>query len=323
MKGKRWAMVIALAAGAIALAPEQSAAAGGYTAGGGPWNVRECATTSCRVVGSMPNGPIPDLACQVWGERVILGGYITNIWNKVRTPSGAVGYMTDAGVNETPGGTEFDPRLPRCGGTHGGSVYFKPRGWQPLDPKANADYVMDKDDWSSGDCGVTSSGNFPDVIDGKLVTTLAGWSVGRLAPTYLMYYNFARVRANIDSIILYDPGNVDDYFGEGSCDPEFDQAYAYAAWLQARVTNRLLILAGDVTRDAAHPDAFGVTHQGIRRALFTQISGTPQAQQVLICNYDDLDHVDVLRKFADVVRWGSQYSCPRRDDVVLYREWHP
>lgn len=318
--------ILAAAAAALAvgvLPPAPVMAAGGYTAGGGPWNVRYCAATQCGIVGQMPNGPIPELLCQLYGERVALGNFVTNIWDKVRTPAGVTGYMTDAGVNETPGGAAFDSALSRCSGAAGGSVYFKPRDWHPLDPDADADYVVKRADWSAGDCSVIYGGNFPDVIGGHRVTTLAGWSLGRLGPTYAMEYNMPRIVASINSIILYDPGSYDEYFGAGGCDASFNQSHLYATWLSASPANRLLILAGEVTRDQDHPDAQGRHHQGIQRALFGEIRGTLLADQVLVCNYDDLDHVEVLSNFPDIVRAGPQSVCPTRLGVKLYGSWHP
>jgi len=321
---RRFATVVVIVLAGLSttvLSAEPVAAASGYTAGGGPWNVRYCATTQCDIVGQMPNGAIPDVACQVYGERVILGDFVTSIWDKVRTPSGATGFLTDAGVAETPGGAEFDPRLPRCTGTHGGSAYFKPRDWA-FDPDAHADYVASKAGWSLGNCSTIYGGNYPDVIGGRRVTTLAGWSLGRLGPTYIMQYNFPRVAASIDSIILYDPGSYEEYTSEDSCDGEFDQSALYARWLGLRGNNRLLILAGRTTRDVDQPEP-GNTYQGIRRALFPRISGTPLAQQVLVCNYDDLSHVGVLSNFSDVVRGGPQSNCPTSAGVRLYGQWRP
>jgi hypothetical protein len=286
-------VALALAITGSAVSAPAASAATGYTAGGGPWNVRYCAATQCDIVGMMPNGAIPDLSCQTYGERVILGTFVTSIWDKVRTPSGAVGYLTDAGVNETPGGATFDSRLPRCTGTHGGSAYFKPRDWAPLDPDAKADYVTDNARWSYGNCSVIYGGNYPEVIGDRRVTTLAGWSLARLAPSYALQYNFARVAASIDSIILYDPGSVDDY--AGGCDGNWE-GRLYSEWLKANPNARLLVLAGEVTRDEEHPDSSGRLYRGIRENLFNDyISGTPQARQVRVCNYNDLSHVRCSR----------------------------
>jgi hypothetical protein len=271
----------------------------------------------------MPNGQIPALICQLYGERVSIGDFVTGIWDEVRTPAGVTGFMTDAGVAETPGGTSFDPRLPRCSGTSGGSVYYKPRDWWPFDPDAHADYVITRAGWSFGDCATIYGGNYPDVIGGRRVTTLAGWSLGRLGPTYILRYNFARVAASVDSIILYDPGSYDEYFGEGGCDSQFDQSRLYADWLTVNPGNRLLILAGKVTKDTSHPDSSGRFHQGIQQALFPKIRGTALAQQVLVCNYDDLDHVGVLSNFPNAVTGGPQSTCPTKTGITLYAQWHP
>jgi hypothetical protein len=172
-----------------------------------------------------------------------------------------------------------------------------------------------------GSCSTIHGGNYPDVIDGKRVTTLSGWSLGRLGPVYAMINNFGRVEESVDSITLFDPGSLGDL--TGGCDPSFNQHALYANWLSANSESRLLILAGKVTRDEDNPDAQGRLHQGIQQVLFGEIRGTPLAQQVLVCNYDDLSHHEVLWHFRYVVQYGPQSSCPTTPGVTLYDQWHP
>lgn len=316
---------VLVAAGVGVVTAEPAAAAGGYTAGGGPWNVRSCASTECDSVGTMPNGPIPDLICQVYGQRVVIVSYETSVWNRVRTPSGVTGYMTNAGVNETPA-YGFDPALPRCSGTHGGSAHFRPYDpfwfWQD-DPDADADFIVRRSEWSLGNCSFLHGGNYPDVVDGRRVSTLSAWSLGRLGPVYAMLNNFPRVKQSIDSIILFDPGSLEELTSPETCDATIPQDALYAEWLAHDPDNRLLILAGRVTRDEDHPDSEGRLHQGIQRALFGEIRGTPLAQQVLVCNYDDLSHHEVLSNFRHIVQDGPQSTCPTAPGVTLHWQWHP
>jgi hypothetical protein len=257
--------------------------------------------------------------CQVHGEFVTIGQGESQTWDKIRTPDGVVGYLTDLAVRET--WMPFDPRLPRCTAAHGGSVYYQPR-FDLFDPKADADHVVPLDTWSDGNCSPARGGNFPDIKNEKLITTLSGWSLGRLGPTYLLSTNFDRVAANVDYIILFDPGSYGEYFDPTSCDGDFDQSDLYRRWLSVRPANRLLILAGAVTRDidtAVGPYA----HRGIQEALFPKIRGTHLAQQVLVCNYNDLGHADVLKKFRQIVQNGPQPTCPQRPDVTFNGPWHP
>jgi len=314
------AALFAVTVGLIPATNSKAVAATGYTVSNGPWNVRSCASTVCEVVATMPTGPIPDLACQAMGEFVTLSQSArSGIWDKIRTPSGDVGFVTDLAVNETPLGV-YDSRLPHCTGTAGGSVYYQPR-YSTTDPVAPSDVTIPLTAWSNGSCAPASDYNIPEVTTARVVTTISGWSLGRLGPTYLLYWNFTRAK-QVNSIVLFDPGSYDDYFGSGSCDKSYDQSALYKNWLSLSTNNRLLILAGKVTKDAQ--TAVGpYAHRGIQEALFPKIRGTAQANQVLVCNYDDLDHYAVPTKFGSVVRNGPQSTCPVAPGVRLYAAWHP
>lgn len=301
-----------------------ASAVSGYTSTD-QWNVRSCASTVCAVTGSMPMGPIPDLVCQAMGEFVTFSATEkSGIWDKVRTPSGAIGFMTDLGVNGTPT-SYYDSRLPHCAGAAGGSVYYQPR--EPStnlgvpDPVAPADAVIPLASWSNGSCIPGSGYNIPEVTTSERVTTLSGWSLGRLGPVYLLYWNFNRAR-QVDNIVLFDPGSYGEFFAPDSCDRNYDQSGLYKSWLDLSPNNRLLILAGKVTKDTATADG-RYAHRGIQEALFPKIRGTAQAGQVLVCNYDDLDHPSVLSRFRDVVNDGPRSACPAAAGVKLYASWNP
>lgn len=307
-----------------AVFPSPASAAAGYTSTD-LWNVRSCASTVCPVTGSMPRGPIPDLSCQAMGEFVTFSAtYKSGIWDKVRTPSGAIGFMTDLGVNGTP--TDYyDSRLPHCTGPEGGSVYYQPRDpWsdpRAPDPVAPADVLIPNTSWSNGSCVPRSGYNVPEVTNSERITTLSGWSLGRLGPVYLLYWNFSRAR-QVNNIVLFDPGTYGEFFAPDSCDRNYDQSGLYKSWLDLNENNRLLILAGKVTKDIDSANG-RYAHQGIQQALFPKIRGTAQASQVLVCNYDDLDHPSVLAKFRNVVNEGRRTSCPTAAGVTLHGWWNP
>ncbi len=96
----------------MAVAPSAMAATGYSTYPGSNWNVRSCPAT-CSVLGTI-SGSIPDLVCQTSGPTVSVSGFGTStIYDLVRMPSGALGYMSDLGIQQTPYG-QFSPNLPRC-----------------------------------------------------------------------------------------------------------------------------------------------------------------------------------------------------------------
>jgi hypothetical protein len=298
-----------------------------YTIYNGPWNVRNCSSTICLKVGTIRNGPILELLCQTYGQMVTIGPQQTPVWNRVRLNNGRTGYVTNMAIRETT--LWFDADLPRCTGGGGGSVYFMPRDYTiwNRDPKPPG-IVTELGDWSNGNCGPGSATSFPSMVDDTRVTTLSGWSRGRLGPTYAMAsLPVEQVRA-INYVILFDPGSYEEYFGSGSddelpsCDLQYDQNALYRDWLAQRSSNRLLILAGEVTRDA--PTASGnVAHRGIQEALFRDIRGTRLASQVLVCNYNRLDHQGVLRKFKHIVAEPRRSSCPRAANDTFSRGWSP
>ncbi len=74
-----------------------------------------------------------------------------------------------------------------------------------------------------------------------------------------------------------------------------------ARWLSGSSGRHLLVLAGAVTRDVDHPDSEGRLHQGIQQYLFPAIRAAGRSAQVLVCNYDTMQHPDVLRNFSYLI----------------------
>jgi hypothetical protein len=105
--------VSTIALALVALASPSAMAATGYSLyPGSTWNVRSCPAT-CGVLGTM-SGSIPNLVCQTGGPAASVSGFGTStVYDLVRMPSGALGYMSDLGVQQTPY-AQFSPNLPRC-----------------------------------------------------------------------------------------------------------------------------------------------------------------------------------------------------------------
>lgn len=280
--------------------------------------MRSCSSTKCTSVGKIRNGPILELICQAKGEPVTIGQDQTEVWNKVRLTNGVTGYVTNMAVVETP--LDFDPSLPRCGGPGGASVYFAPRDirqWFGLDgfDTRPPGVILNRDDWSDGSCRSISGTHFPAMDRDRRVTTLAGWSLGRLGPTFIFTDDPSR-QSEIRYVLLLDPGTLEEY--SGPCDRLYDQNALYAQWLGQRSSNRLVIMAGRVTIDRDS----GGTFQGIKQKVLQQIRGTQLASQVLVCAYD-LRHVAMLDKFAYLTAQPPPTECPRQRGDHFLRRWIP
>lgn len=273
-----------------------------------------------------------ELICGTDGESV--GPNHNRRWHKVYVTNGPAagqtGWIADRYADTPNKANQATPGEPECGAStpaplpSGGAVYFQPR-YTAGDPQAPSGVkTMGLNDWSAGDCSSAKGGAFPTTQDGKKVTTLAGWSAGRLGPTYGFVQAPDKMR-QINQIILFDPGSQRDYFDGGlwptrkrSCDLSYDQSGMYADWLSQSSGNHLLILAGAVTRDQGSAKN-GYAHRGIQEALFPKIRGKAIASQVIVCNYDTMSHPDVLRKFAYIMKDGQRTTCPGSPNAV----WHP
>jgi hypothetical protein len=195
------------------------------------------------------------------------------------------------------------------GGTPGGaSLYFSPYptsfhgyieikgGGQAFAPSP-ATATLNYEQWhpTAGETCPSASSAVPgsNVAGGKLITTLAAWSKARSAP--LLFLLNASWASQINYIVLIDPGDLKEY-RESKCPAKYPQLYSrLASWLGERSSNKLVVLAGEVTADYAHRvDGHG--HAGIQNYLFPAIRnyhnppGRNIRQQAVVCNYDTIDH---------------------------------
>jgi hypothetical protein len=291
------------------------------TGGEGVYLRSEPSTSGVRLR-LIPEGFSPDYNCFVWGQDV--NG--VPIWFNVNY-AGATGYYSsyydDSSYHSNeeltakygvplcgaaPSAPPPTPVAPTGSGPpspsgpqiellpDGGSAYYAPDNGQHSGAPSPATYTLPYTSWTSTNCGTSRATPYQSWA-GRRLSTLAGFSIGRLGPIYFLQANRANRGewARIHYILLIDPGGRKEY--EDTCDRRYPQSQLLAEWLTSNPGNRLAILAGKVTADYAHPD-HGHGHAGIQDALFPRIRGRTIAKQVLVCNFDRMEHWDVFRNFA-------------------------
>jgi hypothetical protein len=281
-------------------------------------NLRVAPNLSGGVIRQLETGTTPAIRCAAPGQLI----YDTSVWFYVDVGAGVRGfysaYYSDADYTswsdlQTRYGIQ---RCDRPATVGGGSMYYQPR-YNPGDPIAPySSYTATKDWWAAGSCSTQSADYWPASFDGKVITRAGAWSLGRLGITYLLSQNPTRAN-QLDTIILFDPGSLGDYRSE--CDQMYSQDALMARWLSGSSGRHLLVLAGAVTRDVDHPDSEGRLHQGIQQYLFPAIRAAGRSAEVLVCNYDTMQHPDVLRNFSPLIASGSVASCPGNPDQI----WRP
>ncbi|HEU5473786.1 MAG TPA: hypothetical protein VFV67_24340 [Actinophytocola sp.] len=281
-------------------------------------NMRVAPNLSGGIITKLATGSTPRIRCAAPGQLI----YDTSVWFYVDLDDGTRGfysaYYSDADYT-TWADLQTRYGIARCdrpASTGGGSMYYQPR-YSPGDPFAPyTTYTATKDWWAAGNCAASSADYWPASFDGKIITRAGAWSLGRLGVTYLFAANPTRAN-QLQTIILFDPGNLADY--RSTCDQAYPQDGLMASWLSGNSSRRLLVLAGAVTRDKDHPDSQGRLHQGIQQYLFPAIRAAGRSSQVLVCNYDSMQHPDVLRHFSHLIASGSVTSCPGSPNAA----WHP
>lgn len=185
--------------------------------------------------------------------------------------------------------------------------------------------------WAGGGhCNPENADDFPEVVNNKRITTLAGWSIARLGPLYFLKTASQQRKSEINYILLIDPGSRADY-NNNDCDQmDPSQSKLLADWLSSNPNNHLTILAGAVTKDR-HTTQWinGVpyAHQGIQEKLFApDIRGHDIANQVLVCNYDNADHHVIFNAFRGQISKSpivSEPDCPANDGLTPNAAWRP
>jgi hypothetical protein len=294
--------------------------------------------------------------CYSWGDPV--GQYSNHIWYRgldVQRPTvnghANYGWMNTHYVNDGQTADHAAPGVPDCNAPQpppttpvtpppvvypeGGSVYYSPYPTDyiqiPIIPGKSVPYytlnvtspatkTLYKPDWvGTTSCSSASMGNFTDVVNGKRISTLSGWSSGRRGPTYFVR-DSAR-RTSIHYLVLFDPGTRDEL--KSDCNWQ-GISIALKNWLALDTRNQITIFAGAVTRD--YPTRVGTyAHQGLQQVYFPAIRNTQYAKQVTVCNYDKMVHTDVWIQFRNYMNYApADGFCPAAPNgTVPNAAWHP
>jgi hypothetical protein len=300
-----------------------------------------------RVTGhGVYRGERVQLSCYAWGDAV--GAYHNRLWyqvtNVTRPRGGAngrvnAGYLNAHYVDDGMLANQVAPGVPPCDATPaqppqppaptpgGASVYYSPFNddriywWMPWKRVPSpASLTLYRSAWSLGTCSGARAGDFPDEVGGRRVTTLAGWSIGRMGPIFFLR-DYPTRRSNINYVLLFDPGTYDELSGDcghGSI------SQVLANWLSANPDNRLVILAGETTRDEGSRNG-PYAHRGIQEVYFGEIRGRRIRDQVTVCNYDQMGHRDVWVQFRHLVDQAPiTTSCPTAPNGTQPNDiWRP
>lgn len=307
------------------------------------------------------DGDQVELICGAYGDAV--GPYSDTAWSKVRNLSRPVGegwvnehFIDDGAPDNGFVAGEVSCDLPTQGGSSGGassqggsyrpggSLYFSPYNGSNITVKvlggplkrwvsapSPATYTSNYGEWHPGGgeaCPDPSSVVPPKlqngVYNGKLITTLAAWSVARSAP--LLYLQASQFARQVNYILLYDPGDLEEY-ATSKCPQSMYQRLAF--WLGESKSNRLVVLAGEVTADYENPIR-GYAHAGIQNYLFPAIRNYPSVgqnirRQVVVCNYDGMSHEGVWINFRGAMNQSpiTLSTCPKASPGEHVVSWNP
>lgn len=341
-----------------------NAEGGIYYRYGPHWNE----TTATPGVG-VYNGDQVQLICGAFGDPV--GPFNDTAWSYVNNLSRPVGegWVNEHFINDGMLTNQFVPGESMCEpGTHGlpgsgssggdsggsgsgssgggaanptpgGSLYYSP--FSNNSDGSPADKTIGKDSWDGNAKGcpdpklsVPSGEGSNGVVKGKLITTLAAWSVARTAPILFLLARPAW-RYQVHYILLFDPANRAQYVNS-PCTRKYGStlSLALASWLAHDPVNKLVILAGEFTADYSHPTKDGHGHAGLQEVLFPKIKTYPHIHgrsirtQVVVCNYDEMSHEGVWNKFKQMMNQPpiTLHTCPPVPGYLPVRPapgWNP
>src|SRR5881394_2947716 len=288
------------------------------------------------------NGDKVELICGALGDSV--GPYNNKAWSKVRNLTRPVGegWVNEHFINDGAASNSFVAGESMCGGSStgsGGSLYFSPypanphgpnstgqiKGDNPLGIGTNwvkalspATITLNLNDWDKNidGRGCPALDNFvPKGLAVGQISTLASWSRARAAP--FLFLRGTQLRSSIHYILLFDPGNQDEW-DNAPCSKEYPLSNILREWLIESPSNKLAILAGELTADVPHRSVDGHGHAGIQDQLFVPLkkqaepTGRNLRSQIVVCNYDHTSHPDV---WIDFKAWINKPpitlgSCP-------------
>ena len=297
----------------------------------GLWMHTTAAATASTQITLIPYDTTLVIQCVNPNGQAESGPYdTTRIWDFV-TFEAKSGFVSDAWVYtgnnnatapECTGSTSSVPtNLPTA--PNGSSVFYTGEGaagWNYAVPFASfilsANGSKGYPSWVGiGNCNPVAAENYSPVINGHYVSTLSGFSLGRLGPILLLEEN-SIYASHVDYILMFDPGNLSNLSG---CDAHMipntiTSSQLLANWLGSSSVNRLVIMAGALTQ--------ANSAQGIQDVYFPDIRGHSIASQVLVCNLvtngQGWSHNDVMKGYAYMIALPAPSNCPSN-----FLGWHP
>lgn len=273
------------------------------------------------------------LECYAWGDTV--GPYANRLWywvlNVSRPTNNGVtnqGYLNAHYINDGKSANQADAGVPQCGTAPvpgPKSVFYSPNNTpDAVAGLTLADLNLVLDDWSAGNCSASGGANIP-----AGVSTLAGWSKGRLGIVYFLDTATSQQVSQVHTIILFDPGSTVDFakpprwkqlLGDQTCDWQYPINSLLANWLQSNSANRLIVLTG---LDSEEQNSSGKsTFAGLWKYYFAGIWNQSFANRAQVCDYHDLGHQQVLTSFAGMVQ-NPIHGCPTASGAPKPVAWNP
>jgi hypothetical protein len=221
------------------------------------------------------------------------------------------------------------------------AVYFSPSAGEAPPAGGPVVKMVAEDIWANPNVSCDTSRAIGYVP--ATVTTLAGWSLGRLGPIYALARATNAQLEHINYVLMIDPGGYNQM--AESCDAEnlqvgflrYESAgQILAHWLSVNSSARLVIMAGDVTADPNHP-VNGYTHAGIQNFYFNAIraAGSSDISRTLVCNYHvpgtdvnnnnslELSHHVMYQLTNRFIQQSPLTSCPAVPGLQQGASWHP
>ncbi len=273
------------------------------------------------------NGDRVELICGALGDPV--GPYSNKAWTKVRNltrPSIGEGWVSEHFIDDGAPTNGWPEGVPQCGSSSSTtpppsgprSVFFSPtyalpNGVDTLGPIADLNIPAAM--WVEGNCSTAGAANIP-----RGVETLAGWSLGRLAPLYVLAADHRRW-GEVHRIVLFDPGSAQNMSGCDKAMHDPSVGYLLAEWLSSNPGNHLEVYTGKDTEEAAL-GAGRFQFGGLWHYYFPQIWNQPFAGQVKVCDYPGAGHAAILEKLAWEVQRPAA-GCKPVDGLSQPIPWHP
>ncbi len=243
------------------------------------------------------------------------------------TTGGNIGSTVGDSSGNNPGGSTNPP-------PQGVSVFYSGNEMKWGDSRvteAPADINLTVNDFGDNCAGNRA---VPPTV-GYNITTLSGWSRGRMGPIYFLAKAGQSRVDQVRRIVLFDPGSTSDMdpipgwhvlysdlVGKPQpqpCDPKFDIASLLANWLKSNGANHLLIFTGMKSEQKPTANA-EPQYTGLWRYWLGGMWKQPFADRALICNYDEMGHPEVLVNFYKQIK-AATFECPKFSGGT--EPWHP